>query len=219
METVNKETMNDSSSRIIRPGGFIITNRALSLCGFGAGAKILDLGCGPGATVEYLRDEHAFEAWGINTDASMLPPQPYFLNADAVNIPLPSSSMDGIIMECSFSMMKDQQSVLFECHRLLKPGGKLIISDMYSLGEPAILNGCLGRIDSRETILSRLESAGFSTEIFEDFSSHLRTYWGQAIFEKGAVAFYCGLGCDAESLKRIQCGYFLLVALKKEASS
>jgi hypothetical protein len=35
-----------------RPGGFIITDQAISFCSFQPGTKSLDLGCGSGATVE-----------------------------------------------------------------------------------------------------------------------------------------------------------------------
>jgi len=200
-----------------RPGGFIITDRALALCNFRPWAKVLDLGCGSGVTVDYLEKKHSIDAFGIDTDASVLPKQQQFALAHAEDIPFPIASIDGVLMECSFSMMEDQQLVLSECYRVLNPGGKLIISDMYSHGEPARLKGCLGRIDRRETITQTIESAGFIPQHFEDFSSHLKAFWGQMIFEKGAKSFYCDLGTVPETLKGIKCGYYLLVAEKTKA--
>jgi hypothetical protein len=87
---------------------------------------------------------------------------------------------------------------------------------MYARGEAARLKGCLGRVDSKESIINILESKGFAIEHFEDFSQHLQAMWGQMIFEKGAKTFYCDLGVDPETMKRIKCGYFLIVARKKD---
>ncbi|NJO87604.1 MAG: hypothetical protein HC831_00575 [Chloroflexia bacterium] len=61
-----------------------------------------------------------------------------------------------------------------------------------------------------------LETNGFDLEVFEDHSQHLKTLWGQTIFEKGAKAFYCDLGVSPEQMKRIRCGYYLIVAKKKK---
>jgi len=200
-----------------RPGGFTITDRAIGLCAFRPGSKILDLGCGSGATVEHLVTKYSLDAFGMDPNPALLPKQHNFILAHAEGIPFATASMDGILMECSFSMMDDQRLVLAECYNLLKPDGKLIISDMYARGEPARLEYCTGRIEKKETIISTLESGGFTPEHFEDFSTQLKTYWGQMIFMKGAKSFYGDLGTDTETLKKIQCGYYLLVAVKKEA--
>lgn len=81
-------------------------------------------------------------------------------------------------MECSLSVMDDQSVVLKECNRVLKDG-RLIVSDMYARGEPARLKGCLGRVDTKEDIISTIESNGFAVEYFEDFTHHLQTMWGK----------------------------------------
>ena len=138
------------------------------------------------------------------------------IRSSAEEIPFPAASVDGVLMECSFSVMDDQAAVLKECKRVLKADGRLIISDMYARCEPAQLKGCLGSIETKENLISRLESNGFKSELFEDFSHHLQTMWGQMIFEEGARSFYCNLGVDAENMKRIKCGYCLIVARKKD---
>ncbi len=209
--------MNKPSPMINHPGGFIITDRAIGLCDFRPGAKILDLGCGSGATVGYLRKDHALDAFGIDPDSSSIPKQHNFFMANADCIPFPPASMDGVLMECSFSMMENQQAVLQECFRVLKPGRKLVVSDMYARGEPARLDGCLGRIDTKEEIIAMVECNGFIPGHFEDFSRELQGFWGQMIFEKGSGSFYGELGASPELMKRIRCGYYLLVAVKKEA--
>lgn len=42
----------------IRPGGLRLTERALEFCRFPAQVPVLDVGCGNGATVHYLRTVH-----------------------------------------------------------------------------------------------------------------------------------------------------------------
>lgn len=210
------EAIKYTSCVISRPGGFTITERALSICKFQLGSKILDLGCGSGATVDYLIQKYGFEAYGLDKKLELSVLQVNLIKAAAEAIPFPATSMDGVLMECSFSMMDNQKTVLKECNRVLNANGRLIISDMYARGEAARLKGCLGRVDSKESIINIIESNGFTIEYFEDFSQHLQTMWGQMIFEKGAKSFYCDLGVDPETMKRIKCGYYLIVARKKD---
>jgi arsenite methyltransferase len=209
------ETVTKTPSLTNRPGGFIITDRAISCCSFQPEAKILDIGCGSGATVNHLIQSYGFEAYGIDKNLEPTYVQDNLTRASAEAIPYPSTSMDGVIMECSFSMMENPEFVLKECNRVLKTDGRLIVSDMYARGDPAQLKGCLGRIDTKEDIISRIESNDFIVELFEDFSHDLQTMWGQMIFEKGAKSFYCSLGVNTETLKHIKCGYYLIVAVKK----
>ena len=204
--------MESNANILNRPGDFIITDRAIDLCSFQSGARLLDIGCGSGATVNFLREKYKFEAFGIDIDLQNQ--QSNLIRASAEQIPFVTSSMDGVLMECSLSIMKDQVIVLNECSRVLKDNGKLIISDMYARGEPAHLNGCLGRVDLKENIIRIIESNGFIVELFEDYTHYLQTMWGQIIMDKGAQEFYCSLGVSPEVMKRIKCGYCLIVATK-----
>jgi len=209
------EAINKSTCLINRPGGFIITDRALTFCSFPINAKIIDLGCGDGATVEHIINDYGIEAFGIDKNLEHINTQQNFKKATAEEIPFSSESIDGILMECSFSMMdNNQEIVLKECNRVLKNDGHLIVSDIYARGETAKLKGCLGRVDQKEIIINNIEKNGFTIELFEDFSDHLQTMWGQMIFDKGAKSFYCELGVNSEIMKRIKCGYYLIVAKK-----
>lgn len=90
---------------------------------------------------------------------------------------------------------------------------------MYARGEAAHLKDCLGRIDTKEAIVSLIEGNGFKIELFEDFSNHLQQMWGQMIFDKGAKAFYCDLDVSPETMKKIKCGYYLIIARKNKNHS
>lgn len=209
------ETLNNNNCLANRPGGFVITDRAINFCSFPAKAKLIDLGCGSGASVNYVREKYGFETFGLDKNYTSTQLQKSIFESPAEAIPFGNETMDGVLMECSFSLMDNQKTVLSECYRVLKTGGYLLISDMYARGEAVLLKGCLGRLDTQETLVKFIENNGFKIELFEDYSPHLNAMWGQLIFDKGAKSFYCDLGITPEAMKRIKCGYFLIVAKKE----
>ena len=125
------------SRNTLRPGGFALTRHALCLANFPKNAKIIDIGCGYGATVKLMREEFFLDALGIDSSPTILdmalttdPTLPLTL-ADGANLPYEHDSLGGAIVECVLSTTMDRQKVLNEINRVLKPGGKLIITDMY----------------------------------------------------------------------------------------
>ena len=85
----------------------------MEFCGFLPGAKIIDVGCGSGLTVEFLREKYGFEATGIDINATG--ENSYLRAAPAGQLPFEPDSADGVFMECSFSLFNDQDAVLSEC--------------------------------------------------------------------------------------------------------
>jgi ubiquinone/menaquinone biosynthesis C-methylase UbiE len=202
-----------------RPGGFIITDKALSFCSFPKDAKILDLGCGSGCTVNHIIENYGLIAYGLDKNIVPEDTQQKLIKATAEDIPCSAKSFDAVLMECSFSVMDEPEKVLSECFRVLKSQGHIIISDMYARGESAHLKGCLGRLEKKQEIIARIENAGFAVELFEDHTQHLLHLWGQIIFDKGAETFYSDLGVCTETMKKIKCGYCLIIAKKKEQNT
>jgi arsenite methyltransferase len=206
---------------VCRPGGFTITDRAMEFCNFKKGAKILDVGCGLGATVRHVAEKYGADTYGIEKDTEVLAqakayPQSHRLQlGDAGRMPFGDREMDGVIFECSLSKMKNPDTILGEVARILKPEGYLIISDLYARGEPMQLCGLLGRVASREDLCSELESNHFSVELFEDYSGLLRATWGQMIFEYGIDALYANLKTDCCKMRAVKCGYCLIIAKRK----
>lgn len=211
------EAIKKTQGIVNRQGGFLITDRALTFCSFPAGAKIIDLGCGSGASVDYMIHNFGLEAYGLDKNPELPDARLNMIKASAEEIPFPEASMDGVLIECSFSLMDDQVTVLKECYRVLKAEGRLIISDIYARGKPVKLKGSLGLIDTKEDFVSKVESNGFTLELFEDFSHHFQTMWGQMIFEKGAQALYNSLGTDPGDIKPTKCGYCLIIAGKNNS--
>lgn len=95
-----------------------------------------------------------------------------FLKGDMENIPLPDNHVDVIISNCVINLAADKARVIREAFRVLKPGGRLAVSDMVWLWEvPAWLRqnaemwaGCVAGALTAEEYRRLLAEASF-TEI------------------------------------------------------
>jgi len=204
---------------MLRPGGMTITGSALREIILIPNSRILDIGCGSGATVAYLRGL-GYNALGIDTT---LPPDapPELICADAAALPFERGRFDAVFFECSLSKIVAPEAALFEAQRVLKPGGALVVSDLFTHGEAAELSGLLGRIEPWNDIFIRLNAADFALQYFEEFKDALATFWGQLVFDYGlaeATALISGnadattqmRGC-VDMLKSKDNSYFLAV--------
>jgi len=198
-----------------RPGGLALTGQLLEGCAFAPGDRVLDLGCGAGATVRHLR-ERGLEGWGLDRDRAALAGPGPFLWARAERLPFAAGSLDGVLMECSLSVMDDPERVLEQCRRVLRPGGRLGLADLYARGRPARLGGCLGRVEAREVLLDRLAAHGFPSARFEDRSAHLRAWWGQMLLDRGAEACRTLAGGEPGALRAARAGYCLILARRED---
>jgi arsenite methyltransferase len=200
-----------------RPGGFTITEHGLEVCTFPPGARVLDIGCGTGDTVRYLRERRGLEALGVDVDPAVVAGRPHLACASGEALPFADGSFDGVLLECSLSVTDDPDRVLAECRRVLAPEGWLLLSDVYARGEPAFLKGCLGRVETLPTLEERLHAQCFHVAHVEDFTPRLRALWGQRVLDLGTACLCAELGADRARLKAIDCGYALLIARRDAA--
>jgi arsenite methyltransferase len=146
------------------------------------GEVVLDLGSGGGmdalvAARHVGPDGHVF---GIDMSDEMLrlaqrnaaaagTGNVAFLKGDMESIPLPRNSVDVIISNCVVNLVPDKVAALREAYRVLRPGGRLSISDIVTREPvPAALKGdlsawaaCVGGALSEEEYRHSLSAAGF----------------------------------------------------------
>lgn len=99
-------------------------------------------------------------------------------------MPLPSASVDCVISNCVINLATDKQSVFSEIYRVLKPGGRVAISDIaikraLPSGLAANLTayvGCLAGAISMEDYRQGLAASGFKQVAVIDTGSNLNAY-------------------------------------------
>jgi len=146
------------------------------------GDVVLDLGSGGGIDVllSAKRVGPAGKAYGLDMTYEMLAlanenkqkaglSNVEFLKGEIENIPLPDNSVDVIISNCVINLSADKDRVLREAFRVLKPGGRLAVSDVVTRGEmlPEIRKsvllwvGCIAGALEDSEYRRKLVSAGF----------------------------------------------------------
>lgn len=165
------------------PGGVGHTCRMLELAALPAGASVLDMGAGAGETLSLLH-RFGYAAEGID----LSPSSAEVKRGDFLCAPYPDSSFDAVLSQCAFFVSGDQPRALREAYRLLKSGGKLLLSDVFFIS-PELL----------------LQSAGFTLLHSEDLTSQWREYYLEELW-RGEEA--C---CE---IPRGKSSYWLMIARK-----
>jgi arsenite methyltransferase len=153
-----------------------------ALAKLNAGDVVLDLGSGGGIDVllSAKRVGPTGKAYGLDMTDEMLAlanenkrkagaENVEFLRGEIEHIPLPDDSVDVIISNCVINLSADKDSVLREAFRVLKPGGRLAVSDVVTRGEisPQIRQsillwvGCVAGALEEGEYRDKLGAAGF----------------------------------------------------------
>jgi len=179
---------------IFHPGGQDLTQRTIAAMNLPADARIADLGCGTGTSALMLANlglnVSAIDLSADNIrrakDRMLADSNPVgtarFQQADAHELPFEDGQFDGVLAECSFSLFSRQERVLAEIHRVLKPSGRLGITDM-AVGGPlpediaAVIAPwtCLVDAVDQQAYMNKFTGAGFKIRDFADESSALQS--------------------------------------------
>ena len=146
------------------------------------GEVVLDLGSGGGIDVllSARRVGPTGKAYGLDMTDEMLAlahenqrkagvDNVEFLKGEIESIPLPDNTVDVIISNCVINLSADKSRVLREAFRVLKPGGRLAVSDVVVRGEipPEIRKsvelwvGCIAGAMEENDYKAKLAAAGF----------------------------------------------------------
>jgi SAM-dependent methyltransferase len=213
------------------PGGHDLTLHTLELSGLKSGSMILDLGCGAGSSTDTGSSMELMSALGfdpIGVDPRCKPGSrngAVFIQARAESLPLPGNLVHGILAECSLSAMQDLDCVFAQCARVLIPGGRLMISDLYARAPRAVDEHrameatCATNLFAAEALRNKLCSFGFTVNHFEDCSNALASFTAQYLWNHDSLddLCHCQDGAAAScvldpSMKAVRAGYFMLLA-------
>jgi arsenite methyltransferase len=165
------------------------------------GEVVVDLGCGGGLDVFLAAAKvgPTGKAVGIDMTDEMLDrarrnaakgnngrgfPNVEFHKATIDNLPLPSASVDCVISNCVINLAPDKPAVFREIARVLKPGGRLAISDI-ALKQPLPAElredvmayvGCIAGAVLIEEYRRQLADAGFAAVQVIDTRTDLNAY-------------------------------------------
>lgn len=220
----------------LRPGGFSLTEKAIQFCKLSGKDAVLDLGCGRGATVNYLHEIHHIRVAGVDPSEKLIDEArrnhsyARFFIGSGENIPSDKESFHCVFAECTLSLMNDLELTLKEVCRILKPGGWFVISDVYAKNPDAVpelnpftMNSCMRGLHELTRLKEILAQLGFSIEYLEDCSGLLKEMMVKTIFTFGSMSVFwnlvsqnCADGCKfEEALKHCKPGYFLMIAKKR----
>ncbi len=159
------------------------------------GEKVLDLGSGLGIDV-FLASENVDEsgtAVGIDASEDMVRKAKEiarensyenveFKKGEMEELPFEDESFDAVISNCVINLSTDKLQTYNEIYRVLKPGGRILISDIVGEGElpekvrknPKAWAACIGGAMEKEDYLETIKKAGFegikilSQKVFEE---------------------------------------------------
>jgi len=156
---------------------------AINHAGVKSGEVCIDLGSGRGNDVIKLADltgETGY-AYGVDISDGMLEKaegllkkfdikNAEFIRSELEDIKLGDSIADLIISNCTINHAADKDKVWSEIYRMLKAGGRFVISDIYSLStvpdeyrtDPQAVAECWAGSVTRAEYLATLENTGFA---------------------------------------------------------
>jgi ubiquinone/menaquinone biosynthesis C-methylase UbiE len=163
----------------LHPGGLVLTEQLGLLTDLGPDHKILDVASGTGATAFFLAQQFGCQVVGLEYghDAVVranaaaqehgLADKVRFEQGDAEKLPFAGDSFDVVICECAFCTFPNKSMAASELSRVLRPGGRLGLSDITLSGQlPHQLEGlmswvaCIADAKPIDQYVDYLESAG-----------------------------------------------------------
>ena len=141
------------------PGGAALTRRLASAALVSPGSRVLDVACGNGNSARRLAADFGADVTGCDYSARNIAfataaagqdgnqTRTQFVRCDAEHLPFAAASFDVVLCECSLCLFDNLDAALDQMRRVLKPGGRIGISDFYlEAPVPVSLDNLLGQV-------------------------------------------------------------------------
>lgn len=124
------------------PGGATLTRRLADRLALAPAMRVLDVASGRGTTALLLADAYGVRVDGVDyaaantalaqgaAEAAGLADQAVFTTGDAEQLPSADGEFDAVVCECALCTFPDKERAAGEFARVLKPGGRLGITDV-----------------------------------------------------------------------------------------
>jgi C_GCAxxG_C_C family probable redox protein len=124
------------------------------------------------------------------------------------HLPVADSTVDVILSNCVINLSPDKKSVWHEAFRVLRPGGRLAISDVVATAkipesmkeQAALLTGCVAGADHVDNIEAQLKEVGFETVCIE-IRPESKQFLQQWFPESGAEHYVASASIEARKPK------------------
>ena len=182
-QSIRLQTINERYSSLSKTSCCLSCGGAINHAGVKSGEVCVDLGSGKGNDVIRLADmagESGY-AYGIDISEGMIEKADALLkkfkvkNASIIKSELEDINLDDeiadvVISNCTINHAADKDKVWNAIFRILKNGGRFIVSDIYSLSavpdeyrnDPQAVAECWAGSITRQEYLESLEKAGFA---------------------------------------------------------
>jgi len=180
-------------------GGRSASRSLAALGGVSPGERVLDVGCGTGGASRLLAAEYGATVTGVDITAAFVEVAEWlsaatgfgertrFLCADAAAVPLPDASVDVVWCQHALMDMPQVPRVLAEWHRLLVPGGRVLLHEVVAgdnaeplaLPVPWARSETTSHLRRREQLERCLALAGFAADRVRDVTESALA-WRQA---------------------------------------
>jgi arsenite methyltransferase len=181
-ETVILEAVSNRYNALSQQACCLSCGGAVSYADAKPGEVCVDLGSGRGRDVLRMAESVGSRGhvYGIDASEGMLEKarstaerlgvrNVTFLKAGLESLPLESCSVDLVISNCTINHAADKQAVWNEVFRILAPGGRFVVSDIYATREvpaayaadPAAVAECWAGAVTRQEYFRELAAAGF----------------------------------------------------------
>lgn len=237
----------------LHPGGLSLTRRLGELLALSPRSRVLDVAAGSGASAHFLAETFGCRVVGLDYSqqavdqaneaaaAAGLADQVRFQLGDAERLPFDEASFDAILCECAFCTFPNKSTAAAEMARVLRPGGRLGLSDLTRAGSlrPELESllawvACIADARPLDGYVSVLEGSGLNVEEVQRHDQALaqtvsdvrgRLLGAEMLLKLGQVELP---GANFDQAKRIarsaaaavrqgQLGYALLLATRPPA--